>query len=153
MRIRNYTLDDGPVLLKLFHDTVRNINIRDYTQNQVEVWAPGNFDLVRWSNRVKNYKIFVAEDDKGIAGFAELDTNGYIDCFYVHHERQGQGVGKMLIASIEKEALDQNTPLLFADVSITARTFFERFEFTTIQEQEIERKGETLTNFRMEKRL
>ncbi|MEH6632880.1 MAG: GNAT family N-acetyltransferase [Halopseudomonas aestusnigri] len=153
MYIRNHTSEDGAVLLKLFHDTVRNINIRDYSQEQVEAWAPVNFDLARWENRVKNYKIFVAEDSKGIAGFAELDTSGHIDCFYVHHDRQGQGVGRLLLESVEKEALSQDTLRIFAEVSITAKPFFEHSGFVTIVEQQVEFRGQNLINYRMQKHL
>ncbi len=153
MYIRNHTSEDGTVLLKLFHDTVRNVNIRDYSQEQVEAWAPINFDLARWESRVKNYKIFVAEDSKGIAGFAELDANGHIDCFYVHHERQGHGVGRLLIESVEQEALNQELSKIFAEVSITAKPFFEHSGFIVLTEQQVEIRGQKLTNFRMEKQL
>ena len=153
MIIRNHKLEDGIVLLKLFHNTVRNINIRDYNQKQIEAWAPENFDLTRWEKRVENYQIFVAEDTQGIAGFAELDVTGHIDCFYVHMARQGQGVGKLLIKSIEKEASSRNLPRLFAEVSITARPFFEHMGYKILKEQEVEIRGQTLTNFRMEKFL
>ncbi|MFD2207654.1 GNAT family N-acetyltransferase [Kiloniella antarctica] len=153
MHIRDHTLKDSATLLKLFHDTVHNINIKDYTQTQIDAWAPDNFDLTRWESRTRNYKIFVAEDNKGIAGFAELDIDGHIDCFYVHHERQGQGVGKLLIEHVEKEALRQNFSRIFAEVSITAKPFFERSGFIVLTEQQAEIRGQKLTNFRMEKLL
>ncbi len=151
--IRDHKREDSAILLKLFHDTVRNINIQDYSQEQVEAWAPGKFDLIRWESRVKNYKIFVAEDTKSIAGFAELDTNGHIDCFYVHHKRQGQGVGRLLIESVETEAKNRELSRLFAEVSITARPFFEKSGFIVLAEQKVECRGVKLINFRMEKRF
>ncbi|MHB1949598.1 MAG: GNAT family N-acetyltransferase [Gammaproteobacteria bacterium] len=43
----------------------------------------------------------VAVMDDKIVGFAELEDNGHIDCFYCHHEYQGCGVGSALMREIE----------------------------------------------------
>lgn len=42
--IREYEEKDLSSIIKLFYDTVHFINIKDYTQEQVNVWAPENID-------------------------------------------------------------------------------------------------------------
>ena len=44
-------------------------------------------------------------------------------------------------------------PYLYSEVSITARPFFERMGFKVIKHQEVEVKGQHLTNYVMKKYL
>ena len=44
-------------------------------------------------------------------------------------------------------------PRLFTEASKAARPFFEAQGFSVVAEQEVEVRGERLTNYRMEKRL
>lgn len=41
----------------------------------------------------------------------------------------------------------------YSNVSITAKPFYERFGFTVISEQKVCIRGQSLTNFTMEKRV
>ena len=86
-----------------------------------------------------------------IVGFAEFEPSGYIDCFYVHHEYQGKGVGSALMVSIFGKAEQDDIKRIFAEVSITARPFFEAKGFKVVKEQTVTLRGVQLTNFVMEK--
>ena len=44
MYIRNYQKSDLKDIIFLFRETVHNINSKDYTQEQVKIWAPENID-------------------------------------------------------------------------------------------------------------
>jgi len=102
--IRPYIDNDAADLIALFTETVRRINIRDYTPEQIAVWAPKETDRVAWKERFSRCMTLVAEDERGIAGFGQLEVNGHIDCFYVAHDRIGSGIGSMLLrASWELE--------------------------------------------------
>ena len=46
MRLRRYRTEDLPILARLFGETVRQVNCRDYTLSQVEAWAAGEADLL-----------------------------------------------------------------------------------------------------------
>ena len=41
MDLRRYRAEDLPALSRLFGETVRRVNIRDYTPAQAEAWAAG----------------------------------------------------------------------------------------------------------------
>lgn len=45
MEIRKYRPSDCEEVIKLFYDTVHNINKKDYTKEQLDVWATGKEDL------------------------------------------------------------------------------------------------------------
>lgn len=40
IKIRNYRLEDAKALMDIFFNTIHKINIKDYTQAQVDAWAP-----------------------------------------------------------------------------------------------------------------
>jgi len=42
--IRSYQEADASILRKLFFSSVRRVAIRDYSQAQVEAWAPQAYD-------------------------------------------------------------------------------------------------------------
>lgn len=41
-----------------------------------------------------------------VVGFCEFETNGHIDCFYVHHKFQGCGVGGFLMQEVYKKSIE-----------------------------------------------
>lgn len=40
---------------------------------------------------------FIAEINGVVVGYSDLQSDGFIDHFFFHHEYQGMGVGKALI--------------------------------------------------------
>lgn len=57
------------------------------------------------------------------------------------------------MAAILTEAGRRHVPRLFAEVSITARPFFERHGFVVLTEQQVLVREVALTNYRMERWL
>ena len=104
----------------------------------------------RWIKRQDTKQTFVADHNGQIIGFAELETTGHIDCFYTHKDFQGQGVGTKLLDTIVTQATKLQLSCLFAEVSITARPFFEHRGFVIVKSQEVECRGAKFLNFVME---
>ena len=88
-----------------------------------------------------------------IVGFAEYEPSGHVDCFYVHHEHQRLGIGKVLLQWIETELQKQNVHRLYAEVSVTARAFFESRGFTVVEERNAEYMEVSIKLYLMEKYL
>ncbi|WP_293135247.1 GNAT family N-acetyltransferase [Microcoleus sp. bin38.metabat.b11b12b14.051] len=153
MKIRTYEIGDTEKIVKLFYDTVHEVNIRDYTTAQVEAWAPAEADIQIWMQSLSNKCTFVAEEGDTIAGFGELETNGHIDRFYCHKDFQRQGIGKLILTQIESKAQELGLKKLFTEASITARSFFESQGFMVIKKQEVERRGQKFINFAMGKNI
>jgi putative acetyltransferase len=153
MRVRTYEIGDTQQIVKLFYDTVHQVNIRDYTQAQVDAWAPADMDSEIWTKSLSSKFTFVAEEGEKIAGFGELEPSGHIDCFFCHQDFQRQGVGRLILKQIESKAKHLGINKLFTEASITARPFFESQGFIAIRKQEVERRGQKLINFAMEKNI
>ncbi len=153
MLIRLFQKQDSDRIAQLFHNTVREVNIRDYSPEQVKAWAPDDLYFKDWTENCSNNFTYVAEEEGEIIGFAQLEANGHIDCFYCHKDYQRCGVGTRLYRAIEAKALELKIDRLFVEVSITARAFFKSRGFKVLKEQQVACRGEKLTNFVMEKSL
>ena len=152
--IREFRTEDVQDLVKIYYNTIHKVNIRDYTQEQVNVWAPETcLEIKNWAEKFEKTRPFVAIIDNRIVGFVEFESDGHIDCFYCHHEWIGYGVGSALMNAIYEKARQQKIQRIYVAVSITARPFFEKQGFTVTQEQTVLVKGVGLTNFKMEKLL
>ena len=151
--IRDFQEEDAPTLWALFFNTVRNVNRRDYTEQQVKAWAQEGFDSQLWLNKMISIQPFVAELNSVIVGYSDVQPSGLVDHFFCHHEYQGQGVGRSLMTHVLKQAAVKGLDRIYSEVSITARPFYEHMGFTVVNEQQIEVRGATLTNYVMERHL
>jgi putative acetyltransferase len=151
--IRPFRPEDAPLVLDLFRDTVRRVNAKDYGPEQIRAWASDEIDPEAWAHRFSGRFVRVAEVSGTVAGFAELEPDGHIDRFYVSADRQGMGIGSSLMAEIEQETRRLGIGELFAEVSISARPFFERQGFEVRSPQLVTLRGVEFLNFRMAKRI
>lgn len=147
MKIRKYKISDCEELAKLFYDTVHTINAKDYTEEQLNVWATGQVDLEKWNQSLHEHFTVVAVEDEVIIGFGDIDKTGYLDRLYVHRDHQGKGVATAICNQLE-QTVQEN---VVTHASITARPFFEKRGYKMVKEQQVERQGIMLTNFIMEK--
>jgi putative acetyltransferase len=153
MLIRRVKGVDVPQIARLYYETVRRVNRRDYSPEQSRAWAPRVYPDAFWRRRFRRYTVFVADLGGLVVGFAELPPGGGIDCFYVHHAHQGQGVGAALMARVEREAHARGDTRLRADVSITAQPFFRRMGCTVVRRQTKVYRNRAFKQAVMEKRL
>jgi len=156
--VRDYRPEDAQELANIYFHTIHRINIKDYTQEQVDAWAsPSGFKsssgVEGWAKKFARTKPLVAVIEDKIVGFAEFEPNGHIDCFYCHHEWIGKGAGSALMKEILVRAKKNHIHRVFAEVSITAKPFFEKCNFVVVMEQVDYKKGIGLVNYKMERRI
>ena len=119
MQLRAYREEDAPALLALFRDTIRGVNARDYSPEQVRVWASGDIDPGWWAGRFAGRFAVVIESGERAIGFADLEPDGHIDRFFVSADHQRRGVGPALLAAIAAEAGRARVGRMFTEASIT----------------------------------
>lgn len=141
-------LDD---ILELFRETILSVNNKDYNPRQIKAWAKGSKDKERWAKKIEDHYFVYAEIDGKMAGFSSIDPKGYLDTMFVDKSCQKMGVASFLYAEMEKKAMEQKNDAILSDISITARPFFERRGFEVLKEQQVDCRGEVLTNFKMQK--
>lgn len=146
--IRKYQSSDCKELANLFYNTVHSINAKDYTSEQLDVWATGNVDLDVWNNSFLQHYTLVAVEGDLLVGFGDIDKTGYLDRLYVHKDFQGRGIATSLCNALERSIAGT----IAVHASITSKSFFENRGYIVKKEQQVERQGILLTNYVMEKR-
>lgn len=148
MIIREYEPSDCEKLTQLFYNTVHTVNAKDYTKEQLDVWAPGYVDLEEWNCSLQEHYTIVAVEDKVIVGFGDIDKSGYLDRLFVHKNYQRKGIATAICDELE-QTIQANKIITYA--SVTAKDFFQKRDYRVIREQQVERKGIFLTNYFMVK--
>jgi ubiquinone/menaquinone biosynthesis C-methylase UbiE/N-acetylglutamate synthase-like GNAT family acetyltransferase len=153
MKIRKATFDDVDELRTLFLETIVAVNSKDYNEEQIKVWSTSADQEHFLIGRLKEQHFLVAESNGVITGFASLSDAGYFDTMYVHKDFQGQGVGTLLLNAIEKVATALEVSQINTDVSITARSFFEKHGYQVDRQQQKHVRGTVFINYLMSKKL
>jgi putative acetyltransferase len=155
VEVRDATAGDAAAVAHLFHTTILNVNVGDYSVAQVEAWAGPAPVPETWDRRItedsSTRRMFVATKNYVVVGFAELEEDGHLDTLYVHHEYQGCGIGSALLGRIEAEARRLGLRRLYTEASITAEPFFQSRGFSMVRPQLVEVRGHTFQNCAMEK--
>lgn len=150
MKIRRYEPDDLEQITHLFYETVHKINAKDYTGDQLNVWATGRVDRAAWDASLQSHLTYVMTEGNLITGFGDIDGTGYLDRLYVHKDFQGKGIATAICNRLESEI---GTKTIITHASITAKSFFEKRGYKLVKRQEVERQGILLTNYIMQKDL
>lgn len=147
MLIREYQTSDCKEITELFYNTVHTVNAKDYTKDQLDVWATEQVDLEKWDQSLQEHYSIVAIEDEVIVGFGDIDKTGYLDRLFVHADYQRRGIATAICNKLEQAVKGDIT----TNASITAKPFFEKRGYRILKKQEVERQGIFLTNFIMEK--
>ena len=83
-------------------------------------------------------------------GFIEFDADGHIDCTYVSPEHVGKGHMSAIMERIFQEARRSSLIRLYAEGSITARSFFERHGFRVVRDNPHEVRSVPILNYIIE---
>ena len=134
MKIRRANANDVLEIAKLFHDTITNVNIKDYNEKQINIWASGHLNTDRWIKSISEQYFIVCEECNDITGFASITEKGYLDFMYVHKDHQGKGIATIMLGELEKFADENNVKEIWAHVSITARPFFKKRGYVIAKE-------------------
>jgi putative acetyltransferase len=154
MLIRDFEPADADALATLFHTSVHQVGIRDYSLAQVAAWSPSEPDPDRYLKLAQRGTFLVAVDDGGvIAGYGVLEPNGHIDHLYCRPDMVGTGVGSAILATLEESARKANATNLFTEASEGARRLLERRGFKTEGRNDFRINGVAIHNYRMSKSL
>ncbi|ART62275.1 GNAT family N-acetyltransferase [Kushneria marisflavi] len=150
--IRDYRTGDADTTLTIFQRAVREVASQDYTPAEIEAWA-GHIDRNVWANSLERQFTRIATRGDTPAGFASLTDHGHLDMLFVSPEHQRCGVASRLLSTAEQAARQRGIIRLTTEASLNALPFFQAQGFEIVKAQEIERRGQILRNYRMEKAL
>lgn len=149
-----FSSEDAREASLLFRATVHTVNTRDYTPEQVNAWAPHDDEFLDiMTEKLASQRGARVRECGILIGFGTLDEHCDIDMLYVHKDRQGQGIARRILAELEAIAAASKQACIRADVSLTARPFFECMGYEVVRKQTVIRRGVELTNYHMKKLL
>lgn len=145
--------NDLKEIQRIFVDTISTICKDDYSPEQIDAWISSVKNTQKWIDKLDSQYFLIAELDTKIVGYASLEGNNYLDFLYVHKDYQRQGIGDELYLEIEKEAVNRYASVIRSDVSRTARPFFEKMGFATLEHHIKTMQGVEIINYKMIKEI
>lgn len=153
MEIRDFDKKHASGTRCVFYSSVHENALDHYNDNQLNAWAPREYDIEAWNRKIEKLRPFLAFIDGSLLGYADLQSDGYIDHFYVKGGFSRLGIGSALMSRIIDDANERRIYRLYSEVSLSARKFFESKGFRVIEKQRIESLGVELENLIMEKEM
>jgi putative acetyltransferase len=120
---------DVDAIRQLFQETIESVNRNDYNPDQIKIWSAGAQRIENWQKKITEQYFLLSKDKNTVNGFASMDVNGYIDFMYIHKNYQNQGIATLLLQALESKASELHLEKMWANVSITARPFFQKRGF------------------------
>ncbi|WP_028752797.1 GNAT family N-acetyltransferase [Rhizobium leucaenae] len=152
LTVRPYVPADADLTIDIFLTAIREVASKDYNHAQIDAWAKVE-DREAWAKRRSSRPAWMVQHGNVSIGFADLLPDGLLDMMFVHPDYQGIGAASLLLATVETEAKRLGLSRIFTEASLTARPFFERRGFRVLASQTVEKRGQMLENFWMEKCL
>jgi len=163
MQILQASKNQLPIIQDLAYKIWPNAYAEILAEAQLDFMLENFYSIDSLENQLENNHIFLlAEDDGVYYGFASYEINckeqgkTKLHKIYVLPNTQKNGVGKMLLESVEKAAQKALNKYLFLNVNKynNAKNFYEKFEFKIIKEEMIDiGQGYVMDDYVMEKSI
>ena len=147
-RIRPATHNDAAQIAELFRRAVLHIEASHYSDSEKAAWIQGADNAAFWQKRIGRGCIRLAAQNDRILGFIEyLPEQNHLDCLFTDPVHQRQGVASALLSAVLPQA--DADKMGTADVSAAALPFFKKQGFILQHQNQIQRNGSVLINYRM----
>ena len=147
-RIRPATHNDAAQIAELFRRAVLHIEASHYSDSEKAAWIQGADNAAFWQKRIGRGCIRLAAQNDRILGFIEyLPEQNHLDCLFTDPAHQRQGVASALLSAVLPQADADKT--ITTDVSAAALPFFKKQGFILQHQNQIQRNGSVLINYRM----
>ena len=147
-RIRPAAHNDAAQIAELFRRAVLHIEASHYSDSEKTAWIQGADNAAFWQKRIGRGCIRLAAQNDRILGFIEyLPEQNHLDCLFTDPTHQRQGVASALLSAVLPQADADKT--VTTDVSAAALPFFKKQGFILQHQNQIQRNGSVLINYRM----
>ena len=153
--IREFNEDDIDDIISLYLDTVTNVNIKDYSFQEIQAWInQENISKEDFLSKFKSSKCFIAFNDSHLLGFINIFDDGYLDCLYVNKDYINKGIGTRLVFHAINYLKEHSiTKLIYSFGSITSKNFFLKLGFVLKRENIVIKNKISLKNYLFEKEI
>ena len=129
MYIRRLLDDEYEDVVKLIRETVHTVCTKDYTREELDAWAPENFDVRKFRTNLSPCFNIVAFEKGKLVGFLSMERSGYINRLYTHKDYLKKGIATALYNQAELWAKEHKITQISLDSSKTAEGFYLKMGF------------------------
>ena len=130
--IRPALEDEADQISAVILRALRETNAKDYTGQIIER-VERSFSPSAVLQLIGKRTVFVATVGNRVVGTASLDES-VVRTVFVAPDAQAQGIGKLLMAEVERIARERNIPSLTVPSSVTAEPFYARLGFKAVRD-------------------
>jgi GNAT superfamily N-acetyltransferase len=130
--IRPALEDDADEISAVILHTLRETNAKDYSREIIER-VERSFSPSAVLQLIGRRTVIVATIGRRVVGTASLDGS-VVRTVFVAPDVQSRGIGRLLMAAIERMARERNIPSLAVPASLTAETFYARLGFRAVRD-------------------
>lgn len=147
--------NDALAAARLFVACVHKTNSTDYSERQLNAWAPKDEESVyRLAGKIESEFAILAKAGTSLLGFGTLSPGcEELDMLFVAPDEQRRGIGTHLAELLEQKAREEGNASITVRASLTARPFFESIGYEAVRKNKAMRAGVGLQNWIMKKRL
>ena len=131
INIRPATIHDSNAIANILTTSVKTLGRLDYSNEQIEIIV-NLHNAQSYLEEIETGKIiaFVAEAETIIVGFGSISPDGRaIGDLYVLPNYTRQGIGTLLLTTLERVALQKGVSKLWVMASLTGRSFYSSCGF------------------------
>ncbi len=132
MRIRLARDEDYATIARLHRQTIRNINSKDYTEDQISAWS-ARTNAQRFRSNANKCKRWVAIQDNKVVGFCDHSLDGEFWGLYVHKDFIGKGIGSRLLKVAEDSLKKMGFKKVHLKATVTAKEFYKKHGYKVIK--------------------
>jgi N-acetylglutamate synthase-like GNAT family acetyltransferase len=130
--IRPAREDDATDISAVILRALRETNAKDYT-DEIIARVERSFSPEAVCQSIGKRTVFVATLDSRVVGTASLDGS-VVRTVFVAPDVQASGIGKLLMAEIERTARGRDMAALTVPSSVTAETFYAKLGFNAVRD-------------------
>jgi predicted N-acetyltransferase YhbS len=123
---------DAADISRVILAALRETNAKDYSSDVIEQ-VERSFGPEAVLELIRRRKVFVAVTGSRIVGTASLEEQS-VRTVFVSPDVQGQGVGRLLMAAVERAALEAGVETLVVPSSLTAEPFYSKLGFRAVRD-------------------
>lgn len=133
-KIRRFKAEDAEATAALISETLRTVNIKDYSREYIED-AVSSHSAEVLIDRAKSGHMYVVCDDSrivgcgAIAGYWGSTTESILLTIFVLPEYQGKGIGWLIIQTLEQDEIFLRADRIEIPASITAVEFYRKMGY------------------------
>lgn len=153
MNIRRMYPTEGKKLAELLYTSVHTLCVGDYSEAELEAWAPKNMDMVKFNASLMRSVNWVMADGGRIIGFINIERDGYVNRLFTHPDYVRRGVGAALLMRAEAWAKKRGLKRIRLAASKTGLGFYKKMGYRITDVERVERHGVVFENKIVEKYL